>query len=124
MTRQLGFVILVTAALTGLGGCGMNGSSSKSDSNPFGNGSVPPPDLSTANPPYSNASSNDLSLWYCHVHQDYYSDPTHFAFWWSVHSTFATDVANVEWMVRRLDGPAQPAATGVITNVKAGAAGG
>jgi hypothetical protein len=122
MSRTLGFVVV--SALAAVGGCGVHDSSSKTGFNPFLSGSVPPPNLETANPPYSTAASDDLSLWFCHVHQDYYADPTHFAFWWSVHSTFATDVANVEWMVRRLDGPPQAAKTGVITNVKAGTIGG
>jgi hypothetical protein len=97
-------------------GCGMTQSSTHVDP---ADASGPPPPTTNANPPWSMASSNDLALWYCHVHQDYFSDPTHFGFWWGIRSTFSTTVASIDWTIERLDGTPQPPLTGTITNIPA-----
>lgn len=87
-------------------GCSSNGGGgSKSNVN------KPPPGQpgqiigapANANPPYQIAAADDLALFMVHVHQDLYGDPTHFGFWWSVQSTFATGLNSVRWRLTRLD---------------------
>jgi hypothetical protein len=118
------FMMAFAALAIALGGCGLTGGGSSDSSGP-GISQLPPPDLDTVNPPFTVASSDDLALWYCHVHQDYYSNPRNFAFYFSVHSTFDHDISNVEWAVRRIDGsPAQSSPIKVIATVKAGVDGG
>ncbi|MBA3709389.1 MAG: hypothetical protein H0W83_11305 [Planctomycetes bacterium] len=118
----IGFALTACLACTSCGGSSGGGAAAVAST---GGTSAPPAiDLSTANPPYSIASTNDLSLYFCHVHQDLYVDPTHFSFWWGIKSTFAANTANVEWVLQRLDGPAQPPMRGTIPSVAANATGG
>jgi hypothetical protein len=84
---------------------------------------VTPPTAATTNAPYRLNASNDLTIFMCHVHQDYYADPVHFAFWWDVRSSFTTAVPSIAWKIERLDGTPPPAVTGTITNLPANNAG-
>ena len=79
----------------------------------------PPPTAATTNAPYRLGASNDLTIFMCHVHQDFYTDPVHFTFWWDVRSSFSSVVPSITWKVERLDGTPPPPLTGTITNLPA-----
>jgi subtilase family serine protease len=111
-TTILALMIPLTLILTSCGGSSGGGSASSAT------------DGSVSNPPYQIAPSDDLAIYMCHVHQDWYANPRNFAFYWSVRSTFATTVPSIDWKIERLDGAPQPAATGTITNIPGGNLGG
>ena len=110
--------ILALTALMMSSGCGS--SSADPDTPPT---VTPPPAAPATNAPYRINASNDLTIFMCHAHQDFYADPVHFAFWWDVRSTFSTVVPSIAWKVERLDGTPPPAVTGTITNLPANYAG-
>lgn len=84
---------------------------------------VTPPTAAPSNAPYRLMASDDLTIFMCHVHQDFYADPAHIAFWWDVRSSFTTVVPNIAWKIERLDGIPPPALTGMIANLPANYAG-
>jgi subtilase family serine protease len=106
-------LVPLALALAACGGSSGGGSSSASV-----------PEGEFANPPYAIAPSDDLAIYMCHAHQDWYANPRNFAFYWSVRSTFATTIPSIDWKIERLDGAPQPAATGTITGIPGGNLGG
>jgi hypothetical protein len=128
-TSKIAWCVSAVVVAAVIGGCDLTtkkkssdnaGTSQVSDPSP----NPPLPDLTKANPPYTVAATSDLALWFSHIHQDYFWAPTQLHFYFSVHSTYTRDIANVQYMIRRLDGPPQDPLVGVIPMVKAGTIGG
>ena len=106
------FWTAIVMSCLGLTGCGMGSSSSGSDPSTKSSNQQ-----EIRNPPYQIAASDDLALFMCHVHQDPVGDPTHFAFYWSVRSTFTHVLPSVDWKLERIDGDPQQVMSGTISNL-------
>jgi hypothetical protein len=122
--RTIFLIAAISVLVCGCSGGGGGGAGSKKKSSGSSDDGVIAVDLDTANPPWRIESSNDLALYSGHVHQDYFADPTHFAIYWSIRSSFTGNISAVEWVVQRVDGDEHETKTGTVTNLPGSEQGG